>query len=170
MGVLFAVHSLNAITGMSLTQFGVIPRTTVGLRGVLFSPLLHGNWAHLLANSAPLAIMLCLLVLTKTHALWTTTAQIWTVTGLAVWMAGRPGSIQIGASGLIYGLATFLITAAWTTRNLRAACGALFVLLVYGGIFWGLFPSKPGVSWEAHVCGALAGILVAKMTGKTRSG
>jgi membrane associated rhomboid family serine protease len=164
--LLFLIHALNVLTGMWLVQFGVIPRSLIGLRGVLFSPLLHGNWAHLMANTVPLAVMLGLLSLTRTHPLWTTTAQIWTLSGLAVWVVGRPHSVQIGASGLIYGLAAFLITAAWTTRNFRAALGALIVLVVYGGIFWGVFPNKAGVSWEGHLCGALAGFLVAKTTQK----
>ncbi len=165
---LFAIHAANVATGMRLTQFGIVPRTLIGLRGILFSPLLHGSWDHLLANAGPLAAMLGLLAFNKRYALWRTTAAIWIVTGCAVWLAGRPGSVQIGASSLIYGLATFLITAAWINQDALSALIAFCVVIAYGGLVWGLLPAAPGISWEGHLCGALSGIAVAKLMRKPK--
>jgi membrane associated rhomboid family serine protease len=161
---LFVIHAVSVATGMWLARFGVIPRTAIGLRGILFSPVLHVSWSHLMANAVPLAVMLCLLALSKKGSLWPITAAIWTLSGLAVWLVGRPGSIQIGASSLIYGLAAFLVTSAWTSRNVKSALVALAVIFFYGGIVWGLLPGTPGVSWEGHLCGAIAGFLVARVT------
>jgi membrane associated rhomboid family serine protease len=158
---LAAVHLANVLTGMWFTQFGVIPRSVIGLRGILFSPLLHGNWAHLVANGAPLGVMLGLLAFTRGPALWTIVGAIWLASGAAVWLVGRPGAVQIGASGLIYGLAAFLLATAWLQRDLKSGLAALIVLFLYGGIAWGLLPVRQGVSWEGHLAGAIAGILIA---------
>jgi membrane associated rhomboid family serine protease len=169
LAALLAVHVVNFISGMSLIQLGVIPRSVVGLRGILFSPLLHANWAHLLANTAPLAVMLGLLTFTRGAALWPTTAAVWLVSGAAVWLIGRPGAVQVGASGLIYGLAAYLLALAWFQRDLKSGLAALVVLVLYGGIAWGLLPVRQGVSWEGHLCGAAAGVVVAMLYSAPRA-
>jgi membrane associated rhomboid family serine protease len=161
--LLFVIQLVNFVSGMWFTRFGTLPRTFVGLRGILFTPLLHGSWSHLMSNAAPLGVLLCIMALTNRHALWPNTAAIWLVSGIAIWLVGRPGSLQVGASGLIYGLAAFLIAAGWLHRDAKSAVAALLVVFLYGGIVWGIFPNRPGVSWEAHLCGALAGVLVANL-------
>jgi len=166
--VMCAIQMVNVAMRMHLTRFGIIPRSIIGLRGILFGPLLHGSWGHLFANVGPLTVMLALLSFNKKRSLWSTTWAIWMTTGLAIWMVGRPGSIQIGASGLIYGLATFLITAALRGRDFFSAFIAFLVIVLYGGMVWGLLPVHPGVSWEGHLCGAIAGIVVASYSGKHR--
>jgi membrane associated rhomboid family serine protease len=168
LAIVMAVHVINIICGMWLNEFGVVPRSFVGSRGILFSPLLHGNWTHLIANLAPLGVMLCLLGFVKGRALWPITALIWLATGLAIWIVGRPGSVQIGASGLIYGLAAFLVATAWFKRDLKSALAALVVIVLYGSIVWGLLPSRAGVSWEGHLSGAVAGILVAVVSAQAK--
>jgi membrane associated rhomboid family serine protease len=155
------IHCVNVLIGMWLTQLGVIPRSIVGLRGILFSPLLHRDWAHLIANAAPMGVMLCLLALSRGRYFWPTVAALWLASGIGVWLVGRPGSIQIGASGLIYALAVFLVATAWFQRNLKSALAAIVVVFLYGGIVWGLLPGRHGVSWEGHLAGAIAGVLVA---------
>jgi membrane associated rhomboid family serine protease len=168
LAALVAVHMVNVLSGMWFTQFGVIPRSVAGLRGILFSPLLHGNWTHLLANFAPLGVMLGLLAFTRGRSLWPIVGAIWLASGVAVWLVGRPGSVQVGASGLIYGLAAFLLITAWFQRDLKSAVAALVVIVLYGGIAWGLLPTRQGVSWEGHFAGAVAGVLVAMSQAKPR--
>ena len=163
---MFIIHAVNAASGGWPIQYGIIPRTILGLRGIAFSPLVHGDLNHLLANVPPLAVMLGLLSLNKPRSFWAITAGLWLFSGAVVWLIGRPGSVQIGASGLIYGLAAYLITAAWTTRDVRSAVVALIVVFFYGGIVWGLLPTQPGVSWEGHLSGAGAGFLVARLAGR----
>ena len=168
LAILLAVHGANVLSGMWLIRFGVIPRTVIGLRGILFSPLLHKDWAHLAANSVPLGVMLALLNFTRPQFLWPTVTAIWLATGIGVWLVGRPGSVQIGASGLIYGLAAFLVTTAWVRRDLKSGLAALAVVFLYGGIAWGLLHGREGVSWEGHVAGAIAGVLVGMIPGSRR--
>jgi membrane associated rhomboid family serine protease len=86
---------------------------------------------------------------------------IWIASGFAVWLVGRPGAVQIGASGLIYGLAAYLVVAACIRREWKSALAALVVIFLYGGIVRGLLPTHPQVSWEGHLAGAIAGGLVA---------
>jgi membrane associated rhomboid family serine protease len=159
LAALVIIHVVSMFT--VLTQYGIVPRTVIGLRGIVFSPLLHGSWSHLLSNLPTLGVMLALLGLSKGRLMWPTTAMLWLASGALVWVLGRPGSIQVGASGLIYALAAFLITDAWATRHIRSAIIALAVVFFYGGIVWGLLPSQPGVSWEGHLCGAFAGFILA---------
>jgi len=166
MALLFAVQLVNFIGGMWLSRFGVLPRTIVGLRGILFSPLLHVNWSHLLANAAPLAGLLAIMAVTHPKTLWANTAAIWIMSGIGVWIFGRPGGMQIGASGVIYGLAAFLITVGWLKKDAVSALAALLVVALYGGIVWGVLPNRTGVSWEGHLCGAIAGVLAANLPGK----
>lgn len=161
LAALVGVHLVNFIGSMWLTRFGVIPRTFRGLRGILFSPLLHANWAHLAANTVPLGVMLGLLAFSRGKALWPITGALWIGSGIIVWIIGRPGAVQVGASGVIYALAAFLVTSAWQHRDLKSALAALVVLFLYGGIAWGLLPVRQGVSWEGHLAGAIAGVIVA---------
>ena len=151
------IHVVNVLTGMWLNDLGVLPRTVIGLRGIVFSPLLHGNWGHLFANIVPLAVMMGLMAFIHVRSLWPMTAAVWIASGFAVWLVGRPGGIQIGASGLIYGLAAFLVFSAFFRREWKSAVAALVVIFLYGGIVRGLLPTHPDVSWEGHLAGAIAG-------------
>lgn len=161
---LFLIHAINVAGGMWLARYGVIPRTVVGLRGIVFSPLLHANWRHLMANATPLCVLLVLLAWSLKRRFTQIVAAIWVTTGLAVWVAGRPGAVQIGASGLIYGLASFLIVRALLDRKVASAPACVAVLFLYHGIVWGLLPTNRGVSWEGHLCGVAAGIAVARFS------
>ncbi len=160
-GILVLIHAVNVLSGMWLNDFGVLPRTLIGLRGVIFSPLLHGNWGHLLGNIVPLAVMMGLIAFIHVRSLWPVMIAIWIASGFAVWLVGRPGAVQIGASGLIYGLAAYLVVAAWIRREWKSVLAALVVIFLYGGIVRGLLPTHPQVSWEGHLAGAIAGGLVA---------
>jgi membrane associated rhomboid family serine protease len=168
LGVILAVHVVNIAGSMWLTPYGVIPRTFIGLRGILFSPLLHGDWTHLFANLPPLGVMLGLLAFVRGKYLWRIAGTIWVMSGIAVWLVGRPGSVQVGASGWIYGLAAYLVMYAWIQRDWRSALAAVTVVFLYGGIVWGLLPTQPGVSWEGHLAGAVAGMMIAAPGGSAR--
>ncbi|RYD71904.1 MAG: rhomboid family intramembrane serine protease [Verrucomicrobiaceae bacterium] len=165
---MYVIHLLSVATGGWALQFGIVPRTLEGVRGIVFSPFLHGSWSHLIANTAPLAVMLTLLAISRRQSLWTITVTIWLLTGVAVWLVGRPGSVQVGASGIIFGLAAFLVATAWLTRHLGSALIALVVIFLYGSIIWGVLPGKRGVSWEGHLCGMISGIVVANLAVKRR--
>jgi membrane associated rhomboid family serine protease len=145
-----------------LRGFGIVPRTLRGLVGILFSPLLHLNFAHLTANAASLWVLLVLLFGSSHHAPERTLGWIWLGSGLGTWLIGRGDAVHIGASSLIYGLVVYFLAAGWWLRTWRAALVALFVLLIYGGIFYGVLPQRGTVSWEGHLAGAISGLLVAR--------
>jgi membrane associated rhomboid family serine protease len=164
---LFVVFYINRFLGGVLNSFGILPRTGWGLLGVLFSPLLHYNAAHLTANALSLFMLLAILYSHREYKPPAALASIWLLSGFGTWLIGRAwaGSqpiIHIGASGVIYGLVTYLVAAAWWLRSWRSGWWALLILVLYGGIFYGVLPQRGFVSWEGHLSGAIAGILVAR--------
>ncbi|MEP5769030.1 rhomboid family intramembrane serine protease, partial [Nisaea sp.] len=159
--LLWAVHLLNWIIGYGLNPaFGLIPRHVSGLDGVIAMPLLHGSFAHLMANTPPLLVMGGLLVATTTRALLPVNAVVIGLGGGLVWLFGS-SAIHIGASGLVFGWFGFLVVRGLVDRSLITLGAALVVGLLYGSILWGVLPGQPGVSWEAHLFGALAGAAAA---------
>jgi len=159
--VLFLIFYVNQFLGGRLNYFGIIPRTGWGLLGILFSPLLHYNQAHLTANGVSLFLLLVILFSHREYRPEVALASIWLLSGLGTWLIGRP-SVHIGASGVIYGVVTYLIAAAWWLRSWRSAFLAVLILFLYGGIFYGMLPHAGFVSWEAHLSGAIAGVLAAR--------
>jgi membrane associated rhomboid family serine protease len=146
----------------TLAGLGIVPRTEHGLLGILFSPLLHANPAHLFANALPLFILLTLLFWDRHYHPWQTLGSVWLGSGLGTWLIGRGGSVHIGASSIIFGLVTYLGVAGLLMRSWRSAFVAILVLLAFGGILYGVLPQRGPVSWEGHLCGAVAGVLAAR--------
>lgn len=146
-----------------LRQFGILPRTAPGLVGIAFSPLLHANGTHLMANALPLLVLLFLLFWDRHYYPARTLALIWVASGAGTWLIGRGGSVHLGASSVIYGLVTYLVAAGFLLRSWRSVLIAVGVLLIYGGIIYGVLPQRGPISWEGHLCGALAGIWAAHL-------
>jgi membrane associated rhomboid family serine protease len=160
--LLFAVALLDWLLPVQLIQLGILPRTARGFVGIIFSPVLHYSWAHLTANAFPLFILLVLLFWDSRYWPEAALLWVWLASGLGTWLIGRGDAIHIGASSIIYGLVVYLIAAGWWIRNWRAILVGVFVLLFYGGIFFGIMPQRGLVSWEGHLAGVLAGWWVAK--------
>jgi membrane associated rhomboid family serine protease len=156
-GVLFLVKAVGIVFGLALEQFGIVPRTQAGLVGIAFSPLLHANMSHLVANAVPLFVLLVLLLSNPAYHPFRTLALIWGASGLGTWLIGRGHAVHIGASSIVFGLAAFLIVAGFRVKSWRSAGVAVFVVLFYGGIFYGALPHAGPVSWEGHLSGAVAG-------------
>jgi membrane associated rhomboid family serine protease len=159
--LLFLVFYLNRFLGGRLNTFGIAPRTGWGLLGILFSPLLHYDQAHLTANGVSLFVLLVILFSHREYRGDLAFLSIWLVSGIGTWVIGRP-SIHIGASGLIYGVVTYLVASALWLRSWRSAIMAVLILFLYGGIFYGMLPQPGFISWEAHLSGAIAGVIVAR--------
>ncbi|MGR3484930.1 MAG: rhomboid family intramembrane serine protease [Paracoccaceae bacterium] len=159
--LLWGVQVVNFVLGYALNPaLGLIPRRVAGLDGVLAMPLLHGSFGHLASNTVPLAVMGALLAVTATRALVAVNAVIVGLGGALVWLLGSP-AIHVGASGLVFGWFGFLVARGVVDRSPVTLAAALAVGLVYGALIWGVLPGTPGVSWEAHLFGALAGVAAA---------
>ena len=159
--VLCAVFAIN--TGLfqgQLNRFGIMPRELNGLAGIVFSPFLHGSVSHLLNNIVGLSIFA---LITMTHGIryfWRVSFLIIVLGGFGVWLFGR-NNVHIGASGWIFGLWALSIANAWYNRSLKTFLIAIVVILLWGGMILGVLPSQPQISFEAHLFGALAGVLIA---------
>jgi membrane associated rhomboid family serine protease len=158
--VLWTVKLIEVFFNISFVRFGVLPRQPSGLVGIIFSPLIHASFNHLISNSIPL-VFLCTGVLffyPKTaRKLFTI---VYFVPGIFVWLFARE-AYHIGASGALYGLVTFLFFSGIIRRDTRAIALSLIVTLLYGSLVWGIFPLDPTISWEGHLFGALTGIVCA---------
>lgn len=167
--LLYLVEAVDQVGGHRLDRNGIRPLESDGLWGVLFAPLLHANWAHLVANTGPALVLGFLVTLAGQSRFLLATAIVWLVGGLGTWLIGNVGSAcgptdHIGASGLIFGWLAFLVVFGWFTRSIWQILVGLVVLVLYGGILWGAVPVLNvcgGVSWQGHLCGALAGVLAA---------
>lgn len=144
-----------------LRRFGIVPRTVPGLAGILFAPLLHADATHLFANALPLFVLLVLLFADRVYRPGLTLAVVWLASGFGTWLIGRGPAVHLGASSLIYGVAAYLVTAGVVLKSWRAAFVALLVVLLYGGLWYGVLPQQSRVSWEGHLCGAVAGVWAA---------
>lgn len=165
--ILYGTYYLNVFLGGILNNFGIWPRTARGLLGIFFSPLLHYNQPHLATNAISLFILLIILFLHREYRPDLAFVSIWLASGFGTWLIGRAWQsgqpvLHIGASGVIYGLVTYLIAAAWWLRSWKSAFWSIVILFLYGGIFYGALPQPGIVSWEGHLSGAIAGVLIAR--------
>lgn len=144
-----------------LDQYGIRPRTERGLWGILASPFLHGGFDHLIGNSVPFLILGWLTMFRERWHFALVTVMAMLLGGLGVWTFGATGSVHIGASGVIFGYLGFLLLSGFFERRFGAILVSLGVGVAYGGLVWGVLPSQPGISWEGHLFGFLAGILAA---------
>lgn len=163
--VIWAVGLINAALGFGLNQFGIYPRHPAGLSGVLTWVLLHGDMTHLLVNTTPLLFLGFFVALRGPRLFFSISLTIWLLAGLAVWLFGRT-AIHIGASGLVFGYFGFILAVAFYERSLGDLAIASITMFYYGGLFLGVLPTQPFVSWESHLFGLLAGILAARLYGK----
>lgn len=158
--VLFVVEWIEHTYGIRFAKYGVLPRTLEGLKGVLLSPFIHSDWKHLINNALPLFVLTATLGffykgIAKEVFLWS-----WLMSGLWLWAIGRP-SFHIGASGLLYALASFLFFSGFIRKHTKLMSISMFIVFLYGGMVWGIFPMKKHISWEGHLAGALAGLILA---------
>lgn len=166
---LWAVEIVDwLVFGGALNDFGIRPRTVSGLWGILFAPFLHGNFAHLFANTIPLVTLGWLVMLRKTSD-WLVVSVIAALcSGLGTWLIGAPGPVHIGASGVIFGYFGFLLLRGYFERSVTAIAFSILVAVLYGGIIWGVLPGQPGISWEGHLFGFLGGVLAARLLSRPR--
>lgn len=171
-GSMWAVFFLAAaVPFLHLNNHGVVPRTFRGLQGVLFEPWLHANLAHIMANTGGLLVLGWLTMWPRISNFGQATIGAMLGAGLCAWLFGASYSVHIGASGLVFGYAGYLVGRGFYTRDVLSIVVALFVAGVYGmSLFLGALPLTPGVSWQSHVGGAVGGVLAARVFAPARAG
>ena len=158
---LWVIHTISFFADLNLAFLGVLPRKASGLVGILTAPLIHGDWQHLISNTIPLAAMSAMLFLFFRRVAVKTFLLVYLLSGIGVWLFGRPDTHHIGASGVVYGLISFVFWSGIFRRNLRSIVLALVILVMYSGYFAGIVPGEERISWESHLLGACAGIFLA---------
>jgi membrane associated rhomboid family serine protease len=158
--LLWVIELLNWSLDLEAEDFGVRPRQLAGLPGILFAPLVHGGFAHLIANSPPLLVLGTAMLYLYPNAARTVLPAVYLGPGVAVWIFAR-GGVHVGASGLVYGLVSYIFVAGLIRRDRRAIAASLLVCFMYGALVWGVLPIEPGVSWETHLAAALIGMVLA---------
>ena len=161
---LWLVKGTEELLHTSFAMYGLAPLKASGLIGILTAPLLHADIAHLSANSVPLLVLGGLLFYFYKGTSWQIILLIWLVTGLWVWVFSRSGGVHIGASGLVYGIASFLFFSGIFRRDTTTMVVTLLVTFFYGGMIWGVFPEffpQERISWESHLMGLLCGLVLA---------
>lgn len=170
--LLWVLETLDVLLlGGGLDRFGVQPRSTAGLVGILFAPLLHGGFAHLIANTLPFAVLGFLVTARKRADFWVVAIGSALTAGLGTWLVGASDSVHIGASGVVFGFLGFLMGRGIHERSAKSILLSLTVTFFFGGMLWGVLPSVgPGISWEGHLFGFLGGLLVSRLLGRELRG
>jgi membrane associated rhomboid family serine protease len=158
--LLWLIHLMNWGLDLDPWPFGLQPRQWSGLVGILTAPLVHSDFAHLFANSVPLATVGAAMLFLYPRSALRVLPAVYLGSGLAVWLFGR-GAVHLGASGLVYGLVSYVLIAGLLRSDRRAIAASLLVILMYGSLVWGVLPIEPGVSWETHLSAAVIGALFA---------
>ncbi|OZE96363.1 MULTISPECIES: rhomboid family intramembrane serine protease [Nocardiaceae] len=159
--LLWVVEVVDVLSGSRVETAGINPRTSDGLWGVLFAPVLHDDWAHLIANTVPIAVLGFLVLLSGIGRGLAATGVIWVIAGVGTWLIGGSNSNHIGASSLVFGFLAYLLVRGFFTRNLGQLAIGVVVFVLYGSALWGVLPSTPGVSWQGHLFGAVGGVVAA---------
>ncbi|WP_287899847.1 rhomboid family intramembrane serine protease [Arthrobacter sp.] len=161
--LLWVIELVDAVMGHRLDSFGIRPWNPSGLSGILFAPLLHLGWGHLIANTGPLLVLGFVILLSGVGAWLRVTAVVWLVGGIGTWLTGGPGSLHLGASGLVFGWIVYLVLRGVFTRSVLQIALGVVILLAYGAVLWGVFPGQTGISWQGHLFGAIGGGLAARL-------
>lgn len=158
--LLWIIHLVFVVFQINPSNFALVPRRVFGLWGILTSPFLHSDWGHLFNNSFPLLFTGSMMYIFYRKAMFPAIFIIYLGTGLAVWLFGHNG-YHIGASGVVYGMVSFIFWSGIFRKNTEAIILSLIVVLLYSGMIVGIFPEDPGISWESHLFGAMMGLLTA---------
>lgn len=158
--VLWVVQFFQYFGTYDFHRFGNHPGHRSGLWGILFSPFIHGSFEHLISNTLPIMVLLTVLLNAYPRLAIPVLIVIHLLSGTLVWLFAPPNGIHIGISGIIYGIAGFLVASGIFRKNRASTVIAMLVVMVYGSMIWGFLP-KQGVSWESHLYGALSGVIMA---------
>jgi membrane associated rhomboid family serine protease len=157
---IWLVETVNLFLGHGLTAWGILPRQASGLIGIPFAPFLHGGLWHAASNTLPLLILGSLMLIGGRARFWAMTTGIVLLGGFFVWLFAR-SALHVGASGLVFGYFGALLARVYFERSLLSIVIACATMILYGGMFWGILPLRSYISFEGHLFGLIAGIVMA---------
>ncbi len=158
--LIWVIHISKIALDLHITDYGIFPRSVMGIKGIFLAPLIHGDFTHLISNTVPLLVLGLIVFLFYRKVALISFLIIYVTTGLMVWLFSGSMAYHIGASGVVYGLLSFVFWNGIFRRNIKSIVLALVVLVLYSGYFLGLLPDQEGISWESHLFGAIIGIVV----------
>lgn len=159
-GLMWALELIDLLPGTHFDSRGIRPRELGGLVGIPLAPFLHSGFPHLIANTLPLLVLGTIIASGSVGRFFAVAGIVTAISGLGVWLFAADLSIHIGASGVVFGFLTYLISRGIFARKVTWIAGGFVVFLVYGGLLWGLLP-RPGISFTGHLFGALGGVAAA---------
>lgn len=159
--LLWVIEFVDTLMDNRLDAEGVQPRETDGLLGIVFAPLLHAGWGHLVANTLPCLVLGFLILLSGLRTWLGVTAIVWVVGGFGTWLTGQDNSVHLGASVLVFGWLVYLLVRGFFSRQPGQIALGVVILVMYGGVLWGVLPGQDGISWQGHLFGAVGGGLAA---------
>jgi membrane associated rhomboid family serine protease len=159
--IMWGVELVNLLDSYRLDSYGIVPRSASHLDGIVFAPFLHASIAHILGNTIPLVILGFLIALAGARRLLSVTAIVALVSGIGVWLIAPAHTDTFGASGVVFGYATYLVSRGLFNRKLVEVALGAFVAVIFGGILIADLIPHPGVSWQAHLFGGIGGVLAA---------
>jgi membrane associated rhomboid family serine protease len=159
--IMWLTFSIEFVFHLDLGWLGIQPRTLPGLIGIFTAPMVHANLAHLVSNSIPLLFLGSVLFFFYPRVGGTVFFRCYFITNILVWLLSPRVSYHIGASGLVYGLSAFLIFFGFLRKQVWSLIISILIFVMYGGIFYGVLPTDPWISWESHLAGAIVGTATA---------
>jgi membrane associated rhomboid family serine protease len=167
--IMWISEVIDSIANHRLDQYGIVARQVSGLDGIVFSPFLHGGFGHLIGNTIPFLILGAVIAFNGAVRVALVTLIVAGLGGLGTWLIAPDNSITIGASGVVMGYATYLVARGVFSRRLVELVLGGIVAVLWGGMVLGSLIPREGVSWQAHLCGGIAGIVAARLLTKDRS-
>jgi len=164
--ILWIVFLLQFLGVINTDTYGNWPKHLEGLKGIIFSPFIHGSFEHLISNTLPILVLLTVLMNAYPRIAIFVLVFVHIVSGIMVWTFAPDTGVHIGISGIIYGIAAFLVASGIFRKDRNSIAIAIFVVLMYGGMVVGFIPTK-GVSWQSHLYGSLCGVFMAIVFRKT---
>jgi len=167
--LMWGLEVIDAIAGGSLDQYGIEPRDDGGLVGVVAAPFLHAGFGHLIANTVPFVVMGLVIAFKGAVRVLAVTAIVGLVSGLGTWLVAPEFTLHIGASGVVFGYATYLISRGVFNRDALELAVGLIVVLVWGTALLGGLRPEDGISWQGHLFGAIGGVVAARVLRRERA-
>ena len=167
---MWVIEVVDSLDGHRLDRDGIVPRSVSHLYGILFAPLLHASFGHLIANTIPFVLLGLTIALASAARVVAVTAIVALASGVGTWLTAPAGSVTLGASGVVFGYATYLISRGMFDRRIGELAVGIVVAVLFGGaLLSGLLPHS-GISWQAHLFGGIGGVLAAQMLAAPRGG